>query len=269
MRFRFSGVAVLTVVGAVLLAPLAAEAALIPLQVTGFNQDIIVEVGAVNDPTTHYQTAVTATMDNGTARTGNAWYERGFNAAAPTTGLPSGGVVTASEADPTLTFSLQPATANNAMFLDTASPTGRLTLATPVPLTRLAILASSGNGGVANAPVTVNFSDGTPAATLAYTAGDWFNQTPVAVNAQGRVDASAGTLNNVNGNNPRLYQQTLLDLTPYQTHPVASLDFGWNGTGNAHTAVMALSGEVVPEPSTPALLAVAALGLFARRRRMA
>jgi hypothetical protein len=270
MSFRFSRVAVLTLAGAVLLAPLATEAALIPIQVTGFNQDVIVETGAVDDPTTHYQSAITASMDNGVTRTGNAWYERGFNTAAPTTGLPNGGVVTVSESDPTLSFVLQSATTNNALLLDTANSSGRLTLTTPVPMTRLAILAASGNGGVTSAPVTVNFSDGTPAASLTYTAGDWFNQNPIAVTAMGRVNASAGTVNNVGAANPRLYNQTLLDLTGFGTHPVASLDFGWNGTGNTHTAIMALSGEtIVPEPATPALLAVAAFGLFARRRRTA
>src|SRR5687767_868096 len=76
------------IVGLTLTAsPKLVLAAAIPIPVTGFNQDIVVEAAAANDPTTHYLNNVTATMDGGTAKTGNTWYERGLNPASLTSGL--------------------------------------------------------------------------------------------------------------------------------------------------------------------------------------
>jgi len=62
---------------------------------------------------------VTATMDGGTAKTGNTWYERGVNSASNITGLVTG--LIAGQADPLSTYLIQPATGNNALMLDNAS----------------------------------------------------------------------------------------------------------------------------------------------------
>src|SRR5436190_1484164 len=76
---------------------LIVSAALTPVAATGFNQDLVVEVGA---PTGASVAAnVTATMDNGTAtntsgsRFGGTYYQTGYVTASPTTGLPSGTTV--------------------------------------------------------------------------------------------------------------------------------------------------------------------------------
>src|SRR3954453_23398840 len=94
----------------------SAFAGFMPIVVSGFNQDGVVEKGAVNDPTTHFAAAVTATMDAGTAKIGNTWYESGLSGGEGG-GLPSAGVFT-SAADHSSRFLLAPYTGPNALFLD-------------------------------------------------------------------------------------------------------------------------------------------------------
>src|SRR5258706_12746657 len=71
-------------VGLALIAAGTAKADFTPivLNPASYNQDVVVETAAprsLND-------AATATMDGGTNKTGNTWYEKGYNPAAPTTG---------------------------------------------------------------------------------------------------------------------------------------------------------------------------------------
>src|ERR1017187_369583 len=57
----------------------------IPLDPTSFNQDPVIEKTAplmVND-------YVTITMDAGTNKTGNTWYEQGYNTVNATSGFPA------------------------------------------------------------------------------------------------------------------------------------------------------------------------------------
>src|SRR5687768_13635581 len=72
---------------------------------------------------------ITATMDGGTAKTGNTWYEVGRNSAAPTTGLRTGFV--AGQTDPLSLYFIRPASELNALMLDTATNFGRLTFERP------------------------------------------------------------------------------------------------------------------------------------------
>jgi hypothetical protein len=252
----------------VLLIPTArALAVLVPLPVTGFNQDIVVEAAAVNNPTTHYATNITASMDDGLAKTGDTWYEIGLNTAAPTTGLPMN-LPRVAEEKSDLTFRLGSAIGNNALFLDTANPSGTLTLTTPVKLSKLAIITSSGNGSITGASLGLQFTDLGPAVQTTYNSGDWFFQSSRAVTANGRVNAPDGTLDDVNSDNPRLYFQ-IIDLTALgaSDRELRAINFGFNGAAETHTAIMAVSGEPVPEPTTISLLAVASLALVRRRRK--
>jgi hypothetical protein len=257
-----------TLVMAAAAAP-PAGAAGVPLTISGFNQDIVVEAGAVNDPTTHYANNVTATMDDGAAKTGNTWYERGLNTAAPTTGLPMN-LVAAAQDDPTLTFRLASAVGNNALLLDTAHPSGNINLSVPIRLSKLYILAASGNGSVTNASLGLQFFDLAPPITTTYNAPDWFNGTPVAVNASGRVVPSTGAFANVGESNPRLYYYTV-DIAALggANRELSFINFAFNGGATTHTAIMAISGEPVPEPGAGfALLAAGAvLGRAQRRSR--
>jgi autotransporter-associated beta strand protein len=214
---------------------------LIALTPASFNQTMVVPVG-----TTTFAGNITATMDGGTGLTGNTWYAVGNNAAAPTTGLPVG-TTFASAANPSLRYTLQPAnlgaTPNNTLLLDAAATTGTLTLATPTPLNTISFLTSTGSG-TGSLTATVHFTDGTADATgLTFSSPDWFNNTPVAIATNGRIDNN-GNYNDVNSGNPRLYDEIITLPAGAAGHTVGSIDLSWTGGGGAHTAIFAISGAV-------------------------
>lgn len=244
-----------------------AAAGFIPVAVTGFNQDVVVEKGAVNDPTTHFTDAVTATMDNGTARTFFTWYESGLPGGEGG-GLP-GAVVVTSEADPQARFLLAPYTGPNALFLDQDDTSGTLTFATPTAFHSLSILTSSGLGSPVLA-LTIHFADGTPSlGGLSVVSPDWFNNGPAALIAGGRVNVGTGDFDSVGTNNPRIYQEDVLLPSSAFNHPIASITFDWSASSTAsHTAIFAVSGSI-PEPSSAILLATGVVGgvWVVRRRR--
>jgi hypothetical protein len=247
-----------------------ARAAYVPIPLTpgSFNHDFVVEATAVDDATTHYGSAVTASMDGGTAKTGNTWYEQGRNAAAPTTGLPHAGVAT-STADVTASFLLAPYNANHALLLDSGITSGTLTLAAPAKYSALSLLTGSGNGS-GTLRLTLQFTDTAPPITIAapVTSPDWFNATPVAINANGRVVATTGVFANVSSGNPRLYQENVTLPAEAAGRELSAVNISWTGSGaNTHSAIFALSGTLVPEPGAIGLLGLAAVAALTRRRR--
>jgi hypothetical protein len=209
-----------------------------------FSQDMVVEHNAPQVPN---GTHTTASMDAGTVNTGNSWYERGYNAAAPTTGLPTAGSTFTSAAFPSHRYTMPPSyTTNNAAMID-VSDSATLTLATPAAFSALSLLTSAGNG-----PVTIDFTvhhaDGSTE-TGSLDAQDWFTNNLVAVDANGRVDVVSGAFDSVNSNNPSLY---VVDVSlGNRTSPVTSIDLSWDAanTGNGVAAVFALSG-LAPSPAT-------------------
>jgi hypothetical protein len=253
------------------LASQVAGAGSIPIVISGFNQDVVVEAGAVNDSTTHYAGAVTATMDTGTAKTFYTWYEAGLPGGAGG-GLPAAGVFT-SAADPTTQFLLAPYNKADVLLLDRDTTSGTLKFAAPQAYTGLSFLTSSGLGS-SSSPVlnlTINFADGTaPLTGLSIVSPDWFNNGPVALTAAGRVRVDTGTYDHVGSDNPRLYQENVTLPAAATLHPISSIDIVWsaNGSTTAHTAIFAVSGAV-PEPASVSMLStgVIALALAAWRRR--
>lgn len=257
------------------LSPARTYAGSTPIAVSGFNHDMVVEAGAVDDPATHFQAYVTATMDQGTVLRDNTWYEAGL-AGGGSGGLPAGGLVT-SLLDPATQFQLGPYAGLNALMLDRAGPTGTLTLATPGWFSSLSLLTSSGLGSAVG-PVlslTIHFADGTPSlGGLSVVSPDWFAAGPAALIASGRVAVDTGLFDHVGSSSyPQMFQQTVLLPATAWSHAISSIDITWsaNGSENAHTGIFALSGEVVPEPASAALMGVGTgvLGLVLAARRRA
>jgi hypothetical protein len=239
-----------------------------PIAVSGFNQDVVVEAGAVNDPTNHYKGAVTSTLDGSTNKSGATFYEKGL--AGTIGGLPHGGTTFVSQDDPNATFVLQSATANNALELNKTNTSGTLTFASPVNLSQLAILATTGSGSYLSAPMTLHFSDGRPDAVLAYSAGDWFGRDGAGLLGVDRVNVDTTGDPDNNTTDPRLYE-TSLDLTQFglSDSPISSITFNFGGgdTGGGNTEIFAVSGTVVPEPAAVGLLLVGGMGTLITRRR--
>jgi hypothetical protein len=243
----------------------SARAAAVPIPVTGFNQDVVVEVGAPANATG----ITSATMDGG--NTGGTWYEQGFNAGALLTGLPAAGttIISAAAADHSYTFPSsygpgngQAGTTPNAFVIGQGSGPAIVTLTTPLPYLGLSLIGSAGHGPN-TVDYTVTHADATTE-TGSLVVGDWFNGTPVAFNTNGRVSVGTGAFDNVNANNPRLYSfDFALSNT---TSPVTSLQLSSTSTSST-AAFFALSGTPVPEPTSLCVLAVGGAAMLARRRR--
>ena len=253
--------------GAAIATPVAT---ITPIAATGYNQNMIISA-------TNGSANVTATMDGGTAKNGDTFYETGltqFNApqtAPPSnvSGLPQAGVVFSSASDVGHTYVFQPngPGQNDAVMLDETHTSGSLSLNAPSRYSALSFLVTGGNGG-APIGVTINYvGGGTQTATI--NGPDWFNNSPIAVDSNGRSDVNLDDFNSVNAGNPRIYQQdlSLTDLTD----AVASVNFAWGGAvgDGDREAIFGISGTAVPEPSSMALLSLGAIGLLVRRRRAA
>ena len=251
--------AILTVFASSILISVPVQSALVPIAFSGYNQDVIVEATAIQDA--DVRGFITASMDGGAAENGGTFYQTGFVLASPTTGLPTGTIRDSDTGSGT--FQLQLATENNAVLLNNTTPTATLTLATPAAYSNIAFYSATGNGS-GTVTYTINFVGG---ATESGTFGspDWFNSSPTAMIASGRVNnVETGSTDNVGGENPRIYE-ALLNVSNTDA-PIESITLS-RDTANGNTAVFALSGTVVPEPASAGLLATAALGFLARRRR--
>lgn len=208
----------------------------VPLTPESFTFDIVVERDAAKPPAR----ATTASFDGGTNNTGNTFYEMGFNAANPATGLPGPGTFVSNANLPVAHDYQMPAsyTANNTLLVNDQIPTGTLTLNTPAPYTALSLLATSG-GGAAVLNYTVTFADdSTEVGAATITVPDWFNGANAAIITMGRVNTQTRVFANVNEQNPRVYSVDI-PLTE-TTKAVKSITL--TRVSGGRTGVFALSG---------------------------
>ncbi|HWF18527.1 MAG TPA: hypothetical protein VG754_04640, partial [Verrucomicrobiae bacterium] len=209
-----------------------------PLQVTGYNEDIVVEASAGKPGALN---VTTATMDAGTANTANTWYELGYNPTVPTTGLPHPGTTLTNASASDHLYVLPPSyTTNDVALICSNIPTVSITPATTPPAYQvISFLLASGNGPV-TLGYTVHHASGA-SQVGGLVASDWVDYSPVAYDANGRVSVNTSTVSYVNSGNPRLYAQ---DITlGFSNSPVTSvtLTFPTNGA-NANAVILALSG---------------------------
>ena len=231
----------------------AANAAFAPIAVTGFSHDFIVEAGATNAAA-----AVTATMDGGASKGNATFYQRGYDAARPSSGVPTQQSFTSAN-DPQHAFALASATGTNGLLLSSQSPAGTLTLDTPAPFSALSFLTSTG-GGSGGFNVNIKFVDGATETLSGVMSPDWFNNGCAALLADGRV-YDDGFIDAV-GQNPRLYQSDA--FLANTSGLIQSLELSYAG-GTGHTVVFGVSGIPVPEPASP--MAATLFGAWALRRR--
>jgi autotransporter-associated beta strand protein len=228
-----------------------AGAQAVPINGTGYDYNIVVGLGQLFT-TPGSLGGITATMDGGTAGTGNTWYALGQNTAASSTGLPMGTTFTSTSADTAplfngnnSQFTLQNTGTNNAIFVasnGSLPKTGTFTLTTPGNYSAISFVGADGNG--ANSlQVTFNYVGGTSYTTTA-SFFDWFpgSTAQTAYVANGRV--ASGGYANVNGNNPRIsffdvYSGGTAAGGGIQSISVVSLSATNSGT---HFAIMGVSG---------------------------
>jgi len=218
---------------------------MMPVAVTGFNRDLVVESNAVGPPYTNYASE----LDSGE---GLAYYQTGLWQYA--WGLPVSGTFVSLMGDRTI-FQLQPYTTNNALVLntDTGLTNGTLYLATPAAYARIAILANSGFGSNDTGSLTLHFNDGSSNVTT-YFAPDWETGAEnIAWFGPGRIGLIDGS-DTTGPEEPSFYQTTvnIAALTGGTNKTLASITFG-KALANS-TAIYAVSGLPAgdaPPPSFP------------------
>jgi PEP-CTERM motif len=244
-----------------LLPPLLLSAANSPITVNGWNRDVVVEATA----TAPYSSAA-APFD---VPNNYGFYQAGL--AGGTRGLPSSRSFT-SLVDGTTVFQFQPYTANNVLQLSaSSSSSGTLTFATPGAYSSISILAAAANSGASMGNLVIHFADSSVSPTLQFNNSDWFFQPSPAIQGFGRQDLGSTTPEDNGASYPELYQTTLnLAGLGLSTKPIVSIDFIDLSTDTREsTGVFALSGTLVPEPGSVALLGIGAALLAVFRRRKA
>jgi hypothetical protein len=156
-----------------------------PIAVAGFNADMIVEASAAHREA--FSSATTASIERGVLNVGRTFYEQGYYALTPSSGLPAAGsvVVDASAADHefALAGSYQ---GNNAAMIDGDNPGAILVPASPAACSVLSFLCTAGNGPV-TATAVVEHENGV-AESKGLTLPDWLDaDVTSALAAGGRV----------------------------------------------------------------------------------
>jgi uncharacterized repeat protein (TIGR03806 family) len=206
-----------------------------PVAVTGWNRDVIIENTAAGPPYNAYALEYNPGEDT-------CFYQQGLTGTS--FGVPT---FFSSAIDGTI-FQFQPFNTNNALVLssETGISTGTLTLVTPVSYQSISVIANSGSASPTSTGVwTIQFADGTSFITN-YNAFDWFFNTPFALQGVDRIDISSGGAGG-GPNDPRFYQTTLnlRDLLGAANRPIKSLSFD-QAPGSGATAVFAVSGLAGP-----------------------
>lgn len=243
-----------------------------PIAVTGWNHDMVIEVGS-----SPFNTSVTGTMDGGFGQPeGWTWVEQGlypvWDGSQGVPNTPVKGLVAGTHNSLTGngTFEFQPFDANNALGLDGGTPSGTLTLTAPAQYATLALYGACSYGGK-SATITLTFDDATTSDyAVANGTGigtDWFNtNADVAFDVGGRCSNKSEegyTILFYHENSAIHINETFLTLSPADSAKMLASVTVTEPDGD-RMSVLAISGEQVPEPASLVLLS-AGLLLFRRR----
>jgi hypothetical protein len=168
-------------------------------------------------------------------------------------------------------FQFQPYTANNVLQLSaSSSSSGTLTFGAPGLYSSISILAAAANSGASMGNLVIHFADATVSPTLQFNNSDWFFQPNPAIMGFGRINLGGTSAEDNGASYPELYQTTLnLAALGLSGKAITSIDFtDLSSDGRESTGIFALSGTLVPEPGSVALLSLGAvMSLIYRRRK--
>ena len=243
-----------------------------PVAISGYNADVVVEK-SLNVSPNPLLGVTTVTMDLGTNDPANTynqvntWYEAGWYKAQPTSGFPAAGSTITSLNLPDHHYQMPASyTANDCIFVDNGHTSANITIASPQTYSALSFLSCDANGTATNQAI-MQYADGT-SETNTFLSRDWFNNTPVAYYANGRMDLRTRAINNDPGRNataqgnPRLYEaQFALGNTG---SPVTNILLRYLNPANSTTrvyifAVSATAGAVPPIIASISLSTAAAV----------
>jgi len=241
------------------LAPLGnLRAASTAISASGWNRDVVVE----NTATAPFSSAAAA-FD---VPNNYGFYQAGLSGASR--GLPLNRVFTSS-VDGTV-FQFQPYTANNVLQLSAGTSSfGTLTLGAPGLYSSISILAAAANSGASMGNLVIHFADASVSPTLQFNNSDWFFQPNPALMGFGRIDLGSTSAEDNGASYPELYQTTLnLSALGFSGKAITSIDFiDLSTDARESTGIFALSGTLVPEPGSVALLSLGAVVSLIYRRR--
>lgn len=234
----------------------------VPVNVTGFNHDIIAEgAGGSN----RAEATTTTTFDDNAVSpsSDNVLYAKNFRGNAnintlPPFGLPDNGSIPSVNL-PGAVYQLASYDRNNALVLRQQNSSGTLVLETPGVFSKIAFLGASSNGS-STFNFVLNFSDGTNFPTT-FTVPDWFDGPNFAIKSIGRVYRRAiggHQADQFNGDaeNPRLYDNQITILAPFNQKILTSITITKTSSGGS-TGIFAING-ITPLNAPAAPVATAA-----------
>jgi hypothetical protein len=222
-----------------------AQAAYIPVVLTGYNADVVA------NGTGNSTNSTTIGVDD----SNYVFMAQDYNPLG-TSFLPTGGLLN-SAATAGVTFQLASYAGNNALRIPTGAGTGTgtgtVTFATPQSAGEVFLLATSGSGAsVAN--ITVTFTDATTQLFTGQSISDWYGGAGYAVLGLGRVQRGVENREN-NASDPRLYQIRLTIATANFAKQIQSITLAKTSA----TGVLNLMGVTInsvcngtPAAGTPA-----------------
>src|SRR5205085_6579523 len=157
---------------------------------------------------------VTATMDGGTSKAGNAWIERGYYSSFPNAGLPAAGSTFSSDTLPASYTMPASFVGNSAVVLASNTATANVSFASPTAAGALSFLCGAANGDTF-LPVSIRFADGSSENNVLFVP-DWFNRV---------VPWSYITFGRANPNNHTINSSPDLFVSPFAAPGVPGFDF--------------------------------------------
>lgn len=221
----------------------------IPLNSSSFNADVIANgVG----------TSVSST-NNDVDGVSYAFISRDFqltsSSTAITYGFPMDRLINTAVANtPGLSYKLAPYDSNNSLRLAAQNESGTLTFATPVPATKLYMLATGGSASTTLfVTAVINFTDGTSQTFTSINIPDWYGGSNFAIQGIGRINKTNDGLDAASGINPRLYQILLSIDAANQTKPIQSVTVTKTSSAQGYPNVFAFSADVYSDCVPPVL----------------